>query len=294
MKKAYKGILFMLCSFLLLTACNKGGQEIEPTTETINPNKISQEMFKEQNSRVHPLKETEETTTEEETTTLSEEELATRPTPPVKSYYIENQVPILPEQHLYVEGDLESIASNGHLVEVMLGGTQVKEKDLKIHGLIIVGSNHQKEPEKVKNEETGEEREITVFDKGYAIKMIDSSFYQGEFINLYEDASASTFDNTAVIFCPKQDISDFLAMTYEEIVDYAYNNNGAVIEGKTPDTSKHGFVGRIEIPKSSEIGKYIILFTNDKIINYYMTYSVSEKPVQQTKSNKQTNTKKKK
>ena len=307
---------------LNLTACGLiKPKETEPETTTMAFGTMSADTYKKLNHIATTAAPTEPPTTTEEVVTK-----------PAVSFYLENQESILPEQHIYREGDSHAITTPGHLVEVMLDNASTKSKLFKLTGVILMGNKHV----------TDEEAKAAVFDAGYPIKAISSKFYQNEQINMYIESSCEDYGLLKVVICPHRSLTDYFAMTPNEINLYAKEKGGVVIDGSytspdeedengdliegvesdtdntegdtaakigksqsqtshkkgtgtlSPDRSRNNFLTRFSIPKTSALGKYDVLFIYDDKVNYYTLIEIVEAPASAPAKNNKNNKNKKK
>ena len=163
----------------------------------------------------------------------------------------------------------------GVLVPFMNADGEQRQTDFIIDGIILIGNRHDYSD----RDDTMEY--IEYFAKqGYKKEKINSSFYLGEWIQFYIDTKyTGNTNDVKILVTPHKTISSYENMTYRELINLA-NENGFVLDYKTPEADNYKFVGENFVHQDYPEGKYDIVFTYKEVPAYLINIDLSSEPME--------------
>ena len=157
--------------------------------------------------------------------------------------------------------------------------TQVKDKegnpkqtDFVIDGIILIGNRHTY----VDRDDTIET--IAYFVKqGYKKEGLNSSYYLGEWIEMYIDTKyTGSESDVKILITPHQTIEEFQKLSLTQLEEITNEKGGCVIEYQTPEEDNYKYVGNGHIHQDYPEGKYDILFYYKQELVYFIELSLTK------------------
>ena len=163
-------------------------------------------------------------------------------------------------------GGYEYDYRDGVLTQIVDEEGNPKQTDFIIDGIILIGNRH----DYADRDDTMEI--IQYFAKqGYKKEGINSSFYLGEWIEMYIDTKYTGSESNVKIFItPHKTVEELEKMSLSELEELANENGGYVIDYKTPEADNYKYVNEGYVHQDYKEGKYDILFTYKGKLAYFI------------------------
>ena len=150
------------------------------------------------------------------------------------------------------------------------------QTDFVIDGIILIGNRHD-------YTDRDDTKEVIEYFEGLGYKKegINSSFYLGEWIEMYIDTKyASSESDVKILITPHKTVEELEKLSLSQLEELANDNGGYVIEYKTPEADNHKYVGNGYVNPDSPEGKYDILFTYKGKLAYFINIDLIKEPVE--------------
>lgn len=165
---------------------------------------------------------------------------------------------------------------DGVLTQIVDEEGNSKQTDFVIDGIILVGNRHEYRPE------NSTEEIIDYFVKqGYKKEGLNKDFYLGEWIEFYIDTkySGSTSD-VKILVTPHKTVEELEKLSLTKLEELANENDGFVLDYKTPEADNHKYVGDGYVIPDNNEGKYDILFTYKGKLAYFINVNLTNEPTE--------------
>ena len=165
---------------------------------------------------------------------------------------------------------------DGVLTQIVDEEGNPKQTDFVIDGIILVGNRHEYRPE------NSTEEIIDYFVKqGYKKEGLNKDFYLGEWIEFYIDTkySGSTSD-VKILVTPHKTVEELEKLSLTKLEELANENDGFVLDYKTPEADNHKYVGDGYVIPDNNEGKYDILFTYKGKLAYFINVNLTNEPTE--------------
>lgn len=165
---------------------------------------------------------------------------------------------------------------DGTLTQIVDEEGNPKQTDFVIDGIILIGNRHEYRPENSTDEI------IDYFVKqGYKKEGLNKDFYLGEWIEFYIDTkySGSTSD-VKILVTPHKTVEELEKLSLTKLEELANENDGFVLDYKTPEADNHKYVGNGYVIPDNNEGKYDILFTYKGKLAYFINVNLTKEPTE--------------
>lgn len=165
---------------------------------------------------------------------------------------------------------------DGVLTQIVDEDGKAKQTDFVIDGVILVGNRHDYDGRDDATEL------IAYFAKqGYKKEGINSSFYLGEWIEMYIDTKYSGSESDVkILVTPHKTVEELEKLSFSQLSELANENGGFVLDYKTPETDNYKYVGNGYVHPDYNEGKYDILFTYKGKLAYFINISETKEPTE--------------
>ena len=173
------------------------------------------------------------------------------------------------EKHEYTYTD-------GVLTQIVDEEGNPKQTDFVIDGIILVGNRH----DYSELTDTGEII-AKLASQGYKKEGINSSFYLGEWIEMYIDTKYAGVDSDVkILVTPHKTVEELETLSLSELEELAIENGGFIIDYKTPEEDNYKYVGNGYVHQDYSEGKYDILFTYEGKLAYFINITETKEPTE--------------
>ena len=164
---------------------------------------------------------------------------------------------------------------DGKLTEIVDEEGNPKQTDFVIDGIILIGNRH--------DYDRNDTMTITEYfaNQGYKKEGLNSSFYLGEWIEMYIDTKYTGSESNVKIFItPHKTVEELEKMSLSQLEELANDNGGYIIEYKTPEADNYKYVGNGYVNMDYPIGKYDVLFTYKGKLAYFININETKEPTE--------------
>ena len=117
--------------------------------------------------------------------------------------------------------------------------------------------------------------------QGYKKEGINSSFYLGEWIEMYIDTKYAGVDSDVkILVTPHKTVEELETLSLSELEELAIENGGFIIDYKTPEEDNYKYVGNGYVHQDYSEGKYDILFTYEGKLAYFINITETKEPAE--------------
>ena len=164
---------------------------------------------------------------------------------------------------------------DGVLQEIVDEEGNPLQTDFVINGLILVGNRHD-------YDRNDTELIIEYFvGQGYKKEDLNSSFYLGEWIEIYVDTDyAKSTDDVKIIAVPHKTVEEYQKLSLSKLEELANDNGGFVLDYKEPEADNYKYVGNGYIHQDYPEGKYDLLFTYKGKLAYFVQMDLTKEPTE--------------
>ena len=150
-----------------------------------------------------------------------------------------------------------------------------EQTDFVINGLILVGNRHD-------YDRNDTELIIEYFVRqGYKKEDLNSSFYLGEWIEIYMDTNyAKSTDDVKIIAVPHKTVEEYQKLSLSKLEELANDNGGFVLDYKEPEIDNYKYVGNGYIHQDYPEGKYDLLFMYKGKLAYFVQMDLTKEPTE--------------
>ena len=151
-----------------------------------------------------------------------------------------------------------------------------KQNDFVIDGIILIGNRH---------DYRGDDDTMEIIDyfvqKGYNKEGLNSSFYLGEWIEMYLDTKyTGNTSDVKIVVVPHKKVEELELLSLTQLEELANEKGGFVLDYKTPEEDNHKYIGNGYVNADYPEGKYDILFTYKGKIAYFITIELVKEPAE--------------
>ena len=170
------------------------------------------------------------------------------------------------------KNDVEDTVKEGVLTQFVDENNNPVQTDFIINGILLVGKHHS-------YFDTNDEYVIlnNYASAGYKKEDINSSFYLDELIDLYIDTNYEGDESAVkIVIAPHQPIHSLKNQSGSEIIDFAMERGGAIINYQKPNEWNYKYVGSGSISSEYRSGIYDIIFIYQDAPAYYINISLTK------------------
>ena len=151
-----------------------------------------------------------------------------------------------------------------------------KQNDFVIDGIILIGNRH----DYAGRDDTKGVIEHFV-EQGYKKEGLNSSFYLGEWIEMYLDTKyTGNTSDVKIVVVPHKKVEELELLSLTQLEELANEKGGFVLDYKTPEEDNHKYIGNGYVNMDYPEGKYDILFTYKGKIAYFITIELVKEPTE--------------